>query len=131
MEHDTKRIRSGFQQRLRGNPPVAEHVVGVKNLLLIKKDIRKCIQAIKNQVSMIVRERGCINLKRGLILPVGQADPLQTELVVAIERIGDEAAVQQIGLNHARNLRGMPFFDVGSICVCHGAKLPARIQVSR
>ena len=53
------------------------------------------------------------------------------EFVVAIERVGNEGAVQQIGLNYAWNLRGMPFFDVGSVSVGYGAKLPARIQICR
>ncbi len=53
---------------------------------------------------MVVRERGCIHLKRGLIFPVGQSDPLQTEFIIPVERVGNQPVVQQIGLHHAWNL---------------------------
>src|ERR1700757_2793891 len=79
---------------------------------------------------MVVRECCRVDLKRSLIFPIGKADPLQAELVVPIEGIGDQAAVQQVGLNYAGNLRGMPFLHVRSIRVCDGPKPPARIQVS-
>jgi hypothetical protein len=97
----------------------------MENRLVIEVDVGKRIQSFKNQVGMFVRERGGIQLKCGLILPVSQADPLEMELIISIKRVGDETAVQQVGLNHARNLRGMPFFGVGPIGVGYGAKLPA------
>jgi len=74
---------------------------------------------------MVVREHGRIDLKRCLILPVREPDPLQMELVIFIERVGDEIAVQQVRLNYARNLRGMPFLYVGSIGIRYGSELPA------
>ena len=75
---------------------------------------------------MVVRKRGRIDLKCGLVLPVGQADPLQMKFIVSIERIGNETAMEQVGLNYARNLGGMPLLDIGSVCVRDGAELPCR-----
>jgi hypothetical protein len=73
-----------------------------------------------------------------LIFPIGQADPLQAEFVIAIEWVGDKFVAQQIGLHYAGNLGGMPLLDVWLLAVAYesdnvsgGAKLPARIQVSR
>ena len=80
---------------------------------------------------MLVRQRGGIDLKSGLVFPVGQTDPLQTKFVIAVEWVGNEPAAQQVGLNHAGNLRGVPLFDVGTVSIGHGSKLPARVQVAR
>src|ERR1700688_2855218 len=103
----------------------------MENRLIIEIDVRECIEAFKNQINVSVRERGRIGLKRSLILPVSQADPLQMEFIIFIEWIRDEVAVQQVSLNYSRNLRGMPFFDVASIRICNGSKLPFRIKVPR
>ena len=84
----------GFSAALAGDAPGAEHIVRVENGLIIEIDVRKCIQPGENQVEMIMRERGGIHLKRGLIFPVGQPDPLQMKFIVAIEWVGNQLVVQ-------------------------------------
>src|SRR5271165_3354132 len=131
MKYDTERIGTRLQQRFRWNAPAAEHIVSFENRLIIEIDIGKSIQPLENQIEVLMPERDGINLKSRLILPIGQANPLQMKLVVPIERIEDELAIQQIRLHHARNLRGVPLFDIGSLSACHSAKLPAGIQIAR
>ena len=94
MKDDAQRVRTGLQRSFRRDAPGAEHIVSVENGLIVKIDIRKCIQPGENQVEMIMRERGGIHLKRGLIFPVGQPDPLQMKFVVAIEWVGNQPVVQ-------------------------------------
>jgi hypothetical protein len=131
MKHDSERVWSWLQEHFSGNSPAAEHVVCVQNRMFVQIDIRKGIQAIKNHINVVMRERSRVHLKCCSILPVGQADPLQMELIILIEGIGNQAAAQQVGLHYARNLRGMPFFNVRSICVRHRTKLPPGIEVTR
>ena len=110
---------------------MTEHIVRVQNGLVVKIDVCECIETFENQVYVGMRKGGCIGLKCSLILPVGQADPLEMELVILVEGIGDEVVVQQVGLNDSGNLRRMPFLDVGAVRICNGSKLPAGIKASR
>ena len=98
---------------------MAEHIVRAQNGLVVKIDVCECIETFENQVYVGMRKRSCIGLKCSLILPVGQADPLEMELVILVEGIGDEVVVQQVGLNDSGNLRRMPFLDVGAIRICN------------
>ena len=55
MENDAQRIRAGLQLRLRGNSPAAKHIVGFENRLIVEIDVGKRIEAIEDQVDVIVR----------------------------------------------------------------------------
>jgi len=56
-----------------------------------------------------MRKCGRIQLECGLILPVREARSTADGIIIPIKGVGNELAVQQVGLNHSRNLRGMPF----------------------
>ena len=78
---------------------------------------------------MIVIERRCIELESCLILPIGQADPLQVKFVVAIERIRDESIAQQIGVNYSGNLRSVPLCDPGMVSRISRSFRPLEIAI--
>ena len=117
-----------FEQRSRSNSPPAEHVVRSEHLLVVEEDFGESVQPIKNEINMLVLECGRVNLEGGAVLPVGQPNPLQTRLVVAVKRIGDQVIGGEIGLHYARNLGSMPAADFGMIRGLDGPKLPCRIQ---
>src|ERR1700687_510444 len=121
MENYTESIWTGPQQRSCADAPMTEHVVGVDDHLIVEVDVRQRVQTIKHQIDMVVAKRGGVSLKHSLVLPVGQTDPLQAELVIPIEWVGDKAVTQQVGLHHARNLRRMPLLDIGFVGVPEGA----------
>src|SRR5258707_12262896 len=110
MKNDSERVRTWLQLRLRRNPPAAEHIIRMENYLIIEIDVRKCVEAFKNQIHMFAREHCGIGLKCSLILPVRQTDPLQVELIVLIERIRNYFVSQKIGLKYYRNMSELPLF---------------------
>jgi hypothetical protein len=131
MKYDAKSVRPGLQHRLCWDSPAAEHVVGVQNALIVKIDVGKRIQSVENQVDVIVSQGGRVHWERSLIFPIGQADPLKTKFIIAIERVGNELAAEQVGLYDPWNLCGMPLLNVGPISIGNGPELPARIDGSR
>src|SRR5580692_9608504 len=108
MENDAESILTRLQQRLCRDSPSAEHIVSMENRFIVQVNIGKRIQAIKHQIDMIVSEGGRVGLKCSLIFPVSQADPLQAEFVIAIERVRDEIIAQQVGMHYSRDLCRMP-----------------------
>src|ERR1017187_5759952 len=80
---------------------------------------------------MPARESRGIHVELRLILPVGQPNPLQRLLVVAIERVGDQLIAQEIHLHQARNLGVVPLFDSGMTAVVQSAEPPARMEIDR
>ena len=96
MENDTKSIWTGLQQRFCRDTPASKHIVSVQNRLIIEVNIGERVEAIKHQIDMVMPERRRIDLKRSLILPICQADPLQAKFVVPIEWVRDETVAQQV-----------------------------------
>src|ERR1700676_2313976 len=95
----------------------------MQNRLIVEIYVRECVEAIEDQIQMFVREGSGIRLKHRLILPISQANPLQAVFVIAIERVRDETVMQQVGLHHPGNLRGMPLQGpaMASIFGCRSA----------
>src|SRR5246127_4906782 len=128
MKNHTKSIHTSFKTVFDRHTPASEHVVRMKNSFVVQIDIRERVQSLKNQVDMFARGRRSIHIDRGSIFPVGEADPLQSRVVVLVKGIGDQAIAQKVGLNNARYSRGMPFLDVRSSCGADGAEFPFRVN---
>ena len=134
-ENDPQRIRARLQQFLRRQPPSAKHVVGVQHFLLIQIDGRKGVQPLEDQIGIRMRQLRGRQLKRGPVLPVRLADPLQRKLVVTFERFRNQSVRQQIGLHRSRHGRGAPCSCIRAMCrnTLRGdlMKLPPAIQLYR
>src|SRR5580700_1807432 len=131
MKNNSQRIRTRVQPTLRRNPPAPEHIIRMQNRLIIEINVRKRIQSLEHQIDMLAPKRRRIHLKRRLIFPVRQPNPLQMKLVIFVKRIRNQLAALQIRLHHPRNLRRMPFLHISPIHIRHRPKLPARIQIPR
>lgn len=71
------------------------------------------VKPLAPQKHPVMRQIGGRHFKRAPVSPVRFADPLNCPLVVAIERIGNPARRQQIGMDTAGNFRGQPFVATG------------------
>src|ERR1700747_2352973 len=80
---------------------------------------------------MVVRERCGICVESGPVFPVSQTDPLQPGIVILVERIGNQAIVQQIVLHDSWHLCRVPLLHLFSIGVTGCAKLPFGLENAR
>src|SRR5450631_513197 len=80
---------------------------------------------------MPARESRGVHVELGLVLPVGQPNPLQRFLVVAIERIGNQLVSKKIHLHQAWDLGVVPLFNPGMAAAVEGVKLPAGMKEDR
>ncbi len=128
MKNYSKSIRARLQDVFDWHTPAPKHVVRMKNLLLVQVDVRKRVQPLKDQVHVLVRRCCGVHVNRGSVLPIGEPDPLQSRVVVLVKRIRDEAIAQEVCLNNAGYVRGMPFLDVRSGGGADGAELPFRVD---
>ncbi len=59
--------------------------------LVVHINVRVSVQPFEKQVHVIVRKRRGIGLERGPVFPIGEANPLQTRVVILVKRIGNQA----------------------------------------
>ncbi len=121
-------IRSGLQRRFGVHAPGAKHVVGGQQRLAVQLHLRVGVEAVEDQFDVLARQRGGIHLKSSAVFPVGEPDPLQPRFVVAIERIGNQLGLQQVGLDYTWHRRRMPVRDLRTVGRVQRAKFPAGID---
>ena len=85
-----------------------EHVIRLQDSGAVELDSRKCVQAVKGQDSLLAsilnRNAGSLEFEGGLVSPLGLADPLDVELVLADERVGDQTMVEEVEVDIGREL---------------------------
>ena len=128
MKHHAQGIRPSFQQAFRRHSPAPEHIVTLKDSLIVHIYVGECVEPLKNQIDVFVRNHRRIGIKCRPVLPIHKADPLKARVVIPVERIGNQIVVQQIRLDHARHLGGMPFFELRAIGGAGSSELPLRVE---
>ena len=127
-ENDVKLVRARLQERLHGDAPLAEHIVGGEDELVVQIDFGIGVEALEDKINILAAEQIGRRLEGGAIFPVGILNPLELGFVVAIVGIGDEVVVKQVKVDAAGNLRGTPDRVFG----CSGGgeltEFPARIE---
>ncbi|KAK1856728.1 hypothetical protein CCHR01_00698 [Colletotrichum chrysophilum] len=73
-----------------------EHVVRLEDGLAVQHDGGKGIQTVKGQHSLGTLRDGVRGGEGGPVQPLGLADPLDVELVLADEGVGDDAVVDEV-----------------------------------
>ena len=107
-ENDAKLVAARLEERLHRNAPLAEHIVGREDRLVVQIYFGIGVETLENEINIFVSKQVGCGLDRGAIFPVGVLDPLQLGFVVAIVGIGNEIIVKQIEVDAAGNLRGTP-----------------------
>jgi hypothetical protein len=90
MKDHPQCIRARFQQRFHRDAPAPEHIVAMKDGLVVHVNVCVGVQPFKNQVNVLVRNRCGVGLESGPVFPVGQSDPLESGVVILVERIGNQ-----------------------------------------
>ena len=67
----------GFSSDSYGNAPAAKHVVRGQDRLVVDEHLGEGVEAVEDEIDMLVLQGRIGDLEGGAILPVGQADPLQ------------------------------------------------------
>ena len=101
-------VRSAVHKAFHRHAPVAEHIVRLQNLLPVQSHSCIRVQAIEDQIEMLVGQHRGIHVERRLVLPIGKTDPLQLSLMGAGKGIRDQAVAQQVGLHCGWNGRRVP-----------------------
>ncbi len=115
MEDDAQRVRAGMKLVFGRDSPVAEHVVGFQNFAVVQIDVGIGVEAREVEVDVTARESGGVDIELGAVFPVGETDPLQRFLVVAIEGIGNLLVAEEVHLNEAWDFSVAPLIDAGMI----------------
>ncbi len=97
--------------------------------MLVHEDFREGVESVEDKVYVLALERSGVNLKRGAVLPIGKADPLQARFVVAIKRVGNELRGLKVRLHHAWHLCGVPIFHLRMIGCIQCAEFPPGINL--
>ena len=84
--------------------PGSEHVVGAAQPLPVETDIGQRVQAVEDEGEVVLGCHSGVDAEAAAVLPVRLGDPLDPQLLVADERIGDPARGHQVGVDAARNL---------------------------
>ena len=105
---DVKLVCARFQERLHRDAPLAEHVVGGEDELVVQIDFGIGVEALEDEINIFAGKQISRGLERGAIFPVGILDPLELGFVVAIVGIGDQIVVKQVQVDATGNLRGTP-----------------------
>jgi len=117
-KNDAKLVGARLQERLHRDAPLAKHIVGGEDELVVQIDFGIGVEALENEINVLAGEQIGRSLERGAIFPVGILDPLELGFVFAIVGIGNQIVVKQIQVDAARNLRGTPNRIIG----CGGAQ---------
>jgi hypothetical protein len=75
-------------------PFAPEHIVSVKDSLIVHIHVGERVEPLENQIDVFVRNHRRIGIKSGPIFPIREANPLQARVVILVKRIGDEIVVQ-------------------------------------
>lgn len=89
-----------------------EHVVRLENGLAVQHDGGKGIQTVKGQHGFGTLRDGVRGGEGGAVQPLGLADPLDVELVLADEGVGDDAVVDEVEVDVCRELADGEQFGV-------------------
>src|ERR1700738_3537458 len=90
------------------DPPGAKHIVRIKQLLVVEKDVRVGVETFEHKLEMLTTQEFRFDGEGRLILPVRFANPLQLLFIVAIEGIVDQLVIQEVGMNAAGYRCRMP-----------------------
>ena len=82
---------------------------------VVQIDVGIGIEASEVEVDMTARKSGGVDIELGAVFPIGETDPLQRFLVVAIEGIGNLLVAEEVHLNQAWDLSVAPLIDAGMI----------------
>src|ERR1700690_2234788 len=69
--------------------PFPEHVVRVPQRLAVETDLGQRVEAVEDQLQALLSGHGRVDGERAAVFPVPLGDPLDTQLLVADERIGN------------------------------------------
>src|SRR5208283_5352230 len=97
-----------LQEGLHGDAPLAEHIVGGEDELVVQIDFGIGVEALEDEINVFAGEQIGRGLESGAIFPVGILDPLELGFVVAKVGIGNQIVVKQVQVDAAGNLRGTP-----------------------
>ncbi|MEG8036919.1 hypothetical protein QP157_16855 [Sphingomonas sp. LR61] len=110
VEGDHELVRAGAQQVPDGEPVRAVLVRGGGDDDAVQFDRREGVESVGDEVVAGGRGRARAGLARpregAAVPPHRVADPLGRSLVVAVERVGDAARPQQVGVHAAGDDRG-------------------------
>jgi hypothetical protein len=81
--------------------PAAEHVGRREDFFAVEQHGGIGVEPVEHQLVVRPREIVRADGERGAVLPVLPLDPLQPALVVAVERIGDDAVREEVGVHRA------------------------------
>ena len=81
------------------DPPGAKHVVRIKQLLVVEKDVRVGVETFEHKLEMLTTQEFRFDGEGRLILPIGFANPLQLLFIVTIEGIVDQLVLEQVRMN--------------------------------
>jgi hypothetical protein len=103
VEGDDELVRARSEQVPDGEPVRAVLVGGGRDDDAVELDRGEGVEALGDEVVACLVRRG--PLERAAVAPDGVADPLGGGLAVAVERVGDPAGPQQVGVHAAGDLR--------------------------
>ncbi len=86
-----------------------EHVVGRGDFFAVEQHLRDGVEPVGAQLHPVLAQKGGGHGERGAVFPVALLDPLEVELVGAVERVGDLVGGEQIGVHAAGHGGGEPF----------------------
>ena len=115
-------VRPSLEHWLGIKFPRPKHVVRARQFLAVDSHRGQRVQTFAPQKHPVMRQIGGGHFKRAPISPVRLADPLNRLLIVAIERIGNPARGEQIGVNATGNFCGQSFVAAG------GRDLPRAVE---
>jgi len=127
-KNNAKLVGARLQERLHGNAPLAEHIVGGEDEIVVQIDFGIGVEALENEINILAGEQIGRSLERGAIFPIGILDPLELGFVVAIVGIGNQLVVEQIQVDAAGNLRGTPNRIFGRSCGGELTEFPTGIE---
>ena len=113
MTADRKTTASSFAPgQAAGHVPAPrpEHVVGAAQPLAVEADFGQGIEAVEDEGETLLAREAGVHTELAPVLPVALGDPLNAQLLVADERVGNAPGGHEIEVHSAGNHGGQPLF---------------------